>query len=110
MTLRGDVTGNDRIYTDAVAHDPDLVDFASKVTVIGDGGLSDTQVAGTLRRNDGSVVAIAFDLMDPLPPEVLESKLRAKAEAIMANAGTAIWNRFGELSNMTARDVGNLLN
>ena len=109
MTLRGDETGNDRIYTDAVTQDPALVDFAQKVTVTGDERLSDTQVAGTLRRKDGSDVPVAFDLMDPLPPQVLESKLRAKAMAIMADDGVAIWDQCGSLSGMTARDVGKLL-
>lgn len=109
MTLRGDATGNDRTYTDAVAQDPALADFAQRVTVLGDESLSDTRVAGMLRLNDGTDEPVDFDLMDPLPSDVLETKLRTKAKAIMADEGSAIWDRLGSLPEMATRDLGKIL-
>ncbi|SEM36401.1 2-methylcitrate dehydratase PrpD [Roseovarius azorensis] len=109
MTLRGDTTGSDRSYSDAVAGDPNLAEFANKVTVTGDADLTDTQVAGAVRFADGTSLPLAFDLMAPLPPDVLETKLRDKAVAVLADAGAAIWDRLDVLPEMTARDAGKIL-
>jgi 2-methylcitrate dehydratase PrpD len=109
MTLRGDATGNERIYTDAIAHDQNLIDFARKVTVIGDGSLSDTLVSGSITFADGRTLRVAFDLMAFLPSDVLENKLRAKADAILGDSGPAIWDIRETLSQMMARDLGELL-
>lgn len=106
MTLRGDNTADDRTYSDQMAQDPQIAAFADRVKVVGDAGLSDTQVRGTLEMRDGTKQPFAHDLQDPLPPEVLEQKLRAKARALLPDAGDRIWGLLDTLSEMRANDLG----
>lgn len=106
MTLRGDATGDDAVYTDATARDPSLVAFAQKVTVTGAGGLGDTQVEGELTLKDGRTVPFAHDLKDPIPTDVLEQKLRTKASAVLGQEGTRIWDMLTRLEEVSARDIG----
>ncbi|MEO0371337.1 MAG: MmgE/PrpD family protein [Pseudomonadota bacterium] len=109
MTLRGDATGDDRIYTDALATDPSLLDFAKRVEVIGDGRLSDQQATGTLRLRNGSEIPLQHDLADPMDVKTLTDRLRAKAEAMLGKNGTALWNMFDALDVQPARSLGNHL-
>lgn len=106
MALRGDRTGNDRTYTDALAKDAELATFAQRVTVTGDASLSDAQAEMTITLSDGSDITAAHDLDAPLPVDVLAARLRAKSEDILGAQGAALWDRFSQLSGVSARDLG----
>lgn len=110
MTLRGDNTGNDRTYTDELAADPQLTEFARKVTVTGAPDLTDMQVRGDVVLADGRTVAFAHDLAAPVPAEVLAAKLRDKACAILGQQrGAAVWDRFEALPTLSAAEIGGIL-
>lgn len=83
MTIRGDRTGDDRIYQDALTEDAALSTFAGKVQVIGDDTLTDMQAQGSLTLKDGTTLSISHDLAVRLPQALLAGKLRTKAEAMI---------------------------
>ncbi|MBX3582276.1 MAG: MmgE/PrpD family protein [Rhizobiaceae bacterium] len=109
MTIRGDRTGDERVYKDTLADDQALSAFADKVTVLGDDELTDMQVRGTVSLQDGTVIQLYHDLDAPLAEELLAGKLRAKAEALIGERGSALWEMFFDLNGRTARDVGRAL-
>lgn len=108
MVLRGDATQDEGAYTDALAGDPDLAAFAALIEVTGDEKLTDLQVAGALTLCDGRVLDIAFDLADPIPQDVLQEKLRTKAEALLGERALTIWE-FEDPSGKTARQIGEVI-
>ncbi len=109
MVLRGDATGDDRVFTDALASDPELAGFAQKVTVQADQGLTDMQAACLLRLSDGGTIEVTHDLAAPLPQDVLAGKLRAKSAAVLGASGKALWDLLPELEAMDARTIGRRL-
>nr|HMQ57588.1 MmgE/PrpD family protein [Rhizobiaceae bacterium] len=106
MALRGDATGDDRLYADAVAADPELAAFAERVVVNGDPALSDMQAVARVTLTDGQEIVVRHDLDAPLSQEALSARLRAKAEAMLGKQGAALWDRFGENVERTAADIG----
>ncbi len=109
MTLRGDKTGDDRIYTDAIASDPAISAFARRVSVTGDDGLTDLEVRAVLRMVDGSKVEIYHDLAAWVEPNVLAKKLRSKAEAVIGERGAQLWDQFARLDLTKADEIGKAL-
>ena len=109
MVLRGDRTGDDRVYTDALARDPDLADFALRLKVVGDAHVSDLRVEGQLRLQDGRDVPLAHDLAMPVPLDQLANKLRRKACDILPSVGQELWDLTSDLSGMHARDLGTVV-
>ena len=109
MTIRGDSTGDDRIYSDALATDAELQGFASRVSVTAADEMTDTEARGTIGLKDGSAIDFYHDLAARIPEKVLEEKLRAKAEAAIGARGTALWDRFSDLAGIRARDIGRAL-
>ena len=109
MTLRGDNTGDDRLYQDALASDEELQAFANRITVIGNDALTDLQARGSLKMRDGSSLPIWFDLAEPLAEDVIIAKLRVKSETIIGEESAAIWDLFPRLQDVGARDIGHAL-
>lgn len=109
MTIRGDSTGDDRVYRDGLADDAVLSAFAGKVEVVGDEVLTDMQARVVVTLKDGAIVSLFHDLDADLPEDVLGGKLRAKAEALIGNRGAALWQMFSDLEGESARDVGRAL-
>ena len=106
MALRGDGTGDDRAYTDALAADAALAAFAERVTVTGDAGVGDMQAEGAVTLRDGRRIAVAHDLDAPLPEAVLAARLRTKAEAMLGPRGAALWDRFADPEGRPAAEAG----
>jgi 2-methylcitrate dehydratase PrpD len=106
MTLRGDATGDDRLYSDALAGDQELANFAEKIEVTGDDNLTDLQIDGVLSRKDGKQIPVSFDLAAPLPEVTLAKKLAGKATTIIGDRGAEIWNLRANLGQFGARDIG----
>ena len=106
MTIRGDRTGDDRVYRDALADDAMLADFARKVRVVGDDALTDMEARGAVTLKDGSEISIYHDLAARIPQTVLAGKLQAKAEAVIGEKGAALWGRFVDLPGKRACNLG----
>ncbi len=109
MALRGDATGNDRTFTDALAADPQLAEFAARVTVTGDAGLTDTQAAGDITTVDGGTLPFAHDLAAPIPLDALKRSLRSKAETLLGPKGSSLCDDLSSLGGMGANTLGALL-
>ena len=109
MVLAGISTASDRAYTDALAQDDLLADFAGKITVEGDAGLTDMQAAGVVQLKDDGNLPFAYDLAARLPDAVLENSLRAKATGLIGADGEQIWAMVAALDSLSARDLGKAL-
>ena len=106
MVIRGDRTGDDRTYTDALAIDAALSKFARRVEVIGDENVTDLQTVGVLRLRDESEIPFHYDLAEPMAEEVLARRLRSKAVAMLGQEGAALWDLADKLEKQSARDIG----
>ena len=109
MVLAGIPTASDRAYTDALAGDADLADFAGRITVAAAAGVTDMQAAGEVRLTDGGTLPFAYDLAARLPDTVLERSLRAKATGLIGAEGERIWAMVAGLDSLDARDLGKAL-
>ncbi|MEQ3709092.1 MAG: MmgE/PrpD family protein [Tateyamaria sp.] len=106
MVLRGDLTGDDRVYTDALAKDATLSNFARRVDVIGDESVTDLEAVGVLHLSDGSEIPLHYDLAESMPEEILAFRLRHKAQAILGEEGAALWDMLDALETHSARAIG----
>lgn len=106
MSLRGDATDDDRIYTDAMASDAGLAAFAARVVVEADPTLTDLQAAGALILHDGREVPVTHDLAAPLARDLLAAKLRKKAGAAIGARGEQLWGLLDSLDVLPARGLG----
>ncbi len=109
MALRGDATGDERAYVDALAGDAELARFAARVTVEGDAALSDLQAVTLLQLADGRRLDFAHDLAAALPEDLLAARLRQKAVAMIGEAGAALWDMAPDLGTLDARALGRWL-
>lgn len=109
MTLRGDATGSDRTYLDALAGEAELVAFAEQVTVDGDGSLTDMEAAGELVLRDGTRIAIYHDLAAPLDEAVLEERLSTKADAMLGARAQALRELAPRVDEAPATEIGAVL-
>jgi 2-methylcitrate dehydratase PrpD len=109
MTLRGDNTGDDRLYQNTLADDDELRSFASHITITGNDALTDLQARGSLTLRDGSRLPVWFDLAEPLAEEVIIAKLRAKSDTIIGGTSAAIWGLYPQVQDLGARSIGHAL-
>lgn len=109
MILRGDQTGDDRTYANALAKDATLSKFARRVDVIGDESVADLETVGVLHLKNGSEIPLHCDLANPMPEDVLARRLRRKAEAMLGEEGIALWEMADEIKNLSARAIGERL-
>jgi hypothetical protein len=109
MALRGDATGSDKAYTDALANDPALATFAQCVEVTGDSTLTDMQAAGEVQMQDGSTQGFVHDLAAPIPVGDLTLSLRSKAHALLWRSGDALCDALASLDGVMARDLAALM-
>ena len=109
MTLRGDNTGDDRLFTDSLAGDAALAGFAERISVTGDDNLTDLQARGEIRLTDGRGIPVWFDLADPFSPNVLAEKLQRKLSTMIGDTSAVIWDLHPRLGQLGARDVAGAL-
>jgi 2-methylcitrate dehydratase PrpD len=110
MVMSGIDTASEKTYTDALAADADLRQLARRVDVVGDESLGDlaARVAIDL---EGGRVEVVHDLANPLPLDVLERGLRAKAKGLVGAAvADKLWAAIPMLDRLSARDLASLLN
>jgi 2-methylcitrate dehydratase PrpD len=108
MALRGDATGSNRTYRDALATDPRLANFARRITVTGDASLTDMQVTGEVTLRDGRAQPLAHDLAAPIAQDALGRSLRTKAHELLGAAGGVLCDRLA-VDDMDAGALGALL-
>lgn len=113
MVLTGRDTGDERIYTDALAIDPGLGDLAARVEISGDPGLTDQQVRGEVVLTDGRRSGFDHDLSQAVPAPILRARLQAKARSLLgAGAGPVLdlWGRLdSDPGSVRAREIGALI-
>lgn len=110
MVCSGIPTASDRAYTDALAQDGGLADFARRVTVTAAPEVGDMQARGVVVLTDGRRLPFAHDLNAPMPADVLGASLRAKAQGLIgAEAAERLWAAVAGLDRLSARDLGALL-
>jgi 2-methylcitrate dehydratase PrpD len=110
MVFHGIDTASDATYDDALGGDPQLAAFARRVMVAGDDRLTDTETEGELTLASGARVPLSHDLAARLPRTALESRLRAKARALIgAAAADELWTAVVGLEARSARQIGALL-
>lgn len=109
MTIRGDRTGDERVYQDSLAGDAALSAFAARVAVVGDDAVTDLEGRGVITLTDGREIPVYHDLAARMPDEILAEKLRGKAQAMIGKEGAALWDTFSDLRGKSARDLGAVL-
>ncbi|MCF3932420.1 MmgE/PrpD family protein [Acuticoccus sp. M5D2P5] len=111
MVVNDISTAADDAYTEAVCVDPAVTAIAHHVFVTGDPSISDTATTGQIVLGGGETIAIAHDLADRLPVDILENGLRTKAETLLGKAAAeAIWSSVDSIDVRSAQDIGHLLN
>lgn len=105
MVLSDMATSSDRSYTDALAQDAALTDFAQRITVTGDAAVGDMQALGQVETVDGQIIPFAHDLAARQPLDQLQAALRAKADGLIGV------ERAGQLwaGAQTAQDLGRMM-
>lgn len=113
MVMSGRATGDDRTYTDALAADPDLADFAARVEVLSDASVGDQQAEGTVFLRDGRALPFQHDLAHPIPAEALRDRLRQKARTVLRDGASPLLELADSLydapESVSARQLGALI-
>lgn len=109
MVFRQIPTSNDRTYTDALADDPGLADFATRVHVTGDAAVGDMLAVGEVVLTNGRVVPFSHDLSARLPAAEIERGLRTKAVELIGSEAQGIWKAVTDLDGLPAAELGQLL-
>jgi 2-methylcitrate dehydratase PrpD len=109
MVLAGRPTSSDRIYTDALAADPALADFAGKVAILGDASMTDMQAEGEVVLSDGTPIAFSHDLAARIPSNALAKSLKEKAQELIGRDAQALWHAVNGSEQLSARDLGRLV-
>ena len=110
MALAGIDTASERSYTDDLCRHPVLLDVARRVSVGGDGSLSDTSAVLLLTLRSGETMRLEHDLAAFVPVDELAQGLRHKASALLGrDAADRIWAMTSAPDDRSARDVAALL-
>ena len=97
-------------YLDSHCNDADLVALADKVTVVGNDKIADSAARVTIYSRDDNTHSQDFDLLTPIDPAHLSTRLQAKATAIIGGAAAGnLWSLIDDLENVSASDLANQL-
>ena len=110
MVLRGIDLAAHESYLDRHCNDADLVALADKVTVVGNDKIADSAARVTIYSRDDNTHSQDFDLLTPIDPAHLSTRLQAKATAIIGGAAAGdLWSLIDDLENVSASDLANQL-
>ena len=110
MVLRGIDLAAYESYLDSHCNDADLVALADKVTVVGNDKIADSAARVTIYSRDDNTHSQDFDLLTPIDPAHLSTRLQAKATAIIGGAAAGdLWSLIDDLENVSASDLANQL-
>ena len=103
MVLNGRDTAALSTFTDAACADPALTALRDRVTLETDPTMPETAAAVCIERPAGSPIEARCDIADPLPYELREARVRAKAAALLGAArAEEIWAAVREMENSEA--------
>ncbi len=110
MVLRGIDLAAYESYLDSHCNDADLVALADKVTVVGNDKIADSAARVTIYCRDDDTRSQDFDLLTPIDPAHLSTRLQAKATALIGGAAASdLWSLIDDLENVSASDLANQL-
>ncbi len=110
MVLRGIDLAAYESYLDRHCNDADLVALADKVTVVGNDKIADSAARVTIYCRDDDTRSQDFDLLTPIDPAHLSTRLQAKATALIGGAAAGdLWSLIDDLENVSASDLANQL-
>ena len=110
MVLRGIDLAAHESYLDSHCNDADLVALADKVTVVGNDKIADSAARVTIYCRDDDTRSQDFDLLTPIDPAHLSTRLQAKATALIGGAAAGdLWSLIDDLENVSASDLANQL-
>ncbi|WP_424943180.1 MmgE/PrpD family protein [Aliiroseovarius crassostreae] len=90
MAIAGRDTGALDSFTDDLALDPDLVDLAAKLEVIGDDSLPETAAVLEIDTSEGRK-RVEHDLDTPMEIDTRSRKLRAKSRSLVGGQADRLW-------------------
>ncbi len=106
MALHDIDTGTPASFADALCDDPSLVALADKVHIRFDPALVDTVTHVSIEAWDGTRADAMFDLMAPLPHDVIVEKLRRKASALLGPGhAERLWDTISRIETMDGEDL-----
>lgn len=109
MVLDGRPTGSIDIFSDSLAKDQSLADFAECVQVIPDASIGDMQTKCELLLSNGDRIDVQFDLECSMSAQELETKLRKKAAEIFGEGSRFLDPVLEDHATLRARDIGAIL-
>ncbi|MFZ7089994.1 MmgE/PrpD family protein [Primorskyibacter sp. 2E233] len=109
MVLRGTPTSDDKTYTDALAQDAGLAEFARKVLVEGDETLTDMQAEGSLTTKAGEKLSFSHDLAARLSQEAIQHGLTQKARSVIGADADRLWQLLAQGGELHATDLAGVV-
>ena len=100
----------DESYDDDLCHDAGLIALAKRVKIIGDDHIADSAARVDLKRKDGQLLSQSFDLLSPIDPALLGTRLLAKAQALIGDErANDLWAMTNNLEQVSASDLATKL-
>ena len=97
MALTGADTSALATFDDASCTDTALLAVRDRVSVQTDTGLRDTAAEVHVRDRAGETIFAEHDLLTPMPRAERETRVRAKAAALLGNdVAENVWKAFGQ--------------
>jgi len=110
MVLRGVNLAAYESYDDDLCHDAGLIALAKRVKIIGDDHIADSAARVDLKRKDGQLLSQSFDLLSPIDPALLGTRLLAKAQALIGDErANDLWAMTNNLERVSASDLATKL-
>ena len=106
MVLRGVNLAAYESYHDGLCHDADLIALAKRVKIIGDDQIADGAARVDLKQKGGQLRSQSFDLLSPIDPVLLGTRLLAKAKALIGDdRANDLWAMTNALELVSASDL-----
>lgn len=109
MALDGRPTGSVDVYSDALADDTILAEFAKRVDVVPDEAVGEMQTFCTLERANGATIEAQFDLQHPMSTDEIKEKLQKKADELLGAQANILDPVLNEPAALRARDIGKII-
>ncbi|WP_419913183.1 hypothetical protein [Hoeflea sp.] len=110
MALGGVDTGDLKSFTDEVCSEERLLRLRDRVRVETDDQIPDTAARVSIALESGAALSSAHDLSAPLPVQLREDKIRAKAEKLLGGkASSELWRIVDSLDTDNLDDFADFL-
>ena len=106
MVLRGVNLAAYERYDDGLCRNADLIALAKRVKIIGDDQIADGAARVDLKQKGGQLRSQSFDLLSPIDPVLLGTRLLAKAKALIGgDRADDLWAMTNALELVSASDL-----